>query len=119
MSERGTGQIVVPDGYKWIALIDLDPGHADGDDRRVDHADLPAGHLPRHQHRPASAGQQLLPAVDDPGVPGGHERAGDHAGTAGRIYGRVRMYNLGFAVFTFFSLLLTVTWTPGTRRGST
>ena len=31
-------------------------------------------------------------------------------GRLGDIYGRVRIYNLGFAVFTFFSLLLTVTW---------
>ena len=31
-------------------------------------------------------------------------------GRLGDIYGRVRMYNLGFAIFTVFSLLLTVTW---------
>jgi MFS family permease len=34
-------------------------------------------------------------------------------GRLGDIYGRVRIYNLGFAVFTFFSLLLTVTWMSG------
>ncbi|HVC71059.1 MAG TPA: MFS transporter [Acidimicrobiales bacterium] len=34
-------------------------------------------------------------------------------GRLGDIYGRVRVYNLGFAVFTLFSLLLTVTWTHG------
>ena len=34
-------------------------------------------------------------------------------GRLGDIYGRSRMYNLGFAVFTFFSLLLTVTWMTG------
>ena len=28
-------------------------------------------------------------------------------GKLGDLYGRVRMYNLGFAVFTFFSLLLS------------
>src|SRR5436305_6461807 len=28
----------------------------------------------------------------------------------GDIYGRVRMFNLGFAVFTVFSILLSVTW---------
>ena len=38
-------------------------------------------------------------------------------GRLGDIYGRVRMYNLGFAVFTFFSLLLSVTWMIGRRRG--
>jgi MFS family permease len=34
-------------------------------------------------------------------------------GRLGDIYGRVRTYNLGFAVFTFFSLLLSITWTSG------
>src|SRR6476661_225444 len=38
-------------------------------------------------------------------------------GRLGDIYGRVRIYNLGFAVFTFFSLLLTVTWMSGTAAG--
>src|SRR6516164_8385066 len=34
-------------------------------------------------------------------------------GRVGDIYGRVRMYNLGFAVFTFFAILLSVTWLTG------
>jgi MFS family permease len=34
-------------------------------------------------------------------------------GRVGDIYGRVRMYNLGFAVFTAFSILLSVTWLTG------
>src|SRR5215831_107821 len=34
-------------------------------------------------------------------------------GRVGDIYGRVRMYNLGFAVFTFFAILLSVTWFTG------
>jgi MFS family permease len=34
-------------------------------------------------------------------------------GRLGDMYGRVRIYNLGFAIFTFFSLLLTVTWMSG------
>jgi MFS family permease len=34
-------------------------------------------------------------------------------GRVGDIYGRVRMYNLGFAVFTVFSILLSVTWLIG------
>src|SRR6201995_678541 len=38
-------------------------------------------------------------------------------GRLGDIYGRVRTYNLGFAVFTFFSLLLAVTWTSGHAAG--
>jgi MFS family permease len=35
-------------------------------------------------------------------------------GRVGDIYGRVRMYNLGFAVFTVFSILLSVTFLTGT-----
>src|SRR2546423_6017953 len=34
-------------------------------------------------------------------------------GRLGDIYGRVRMFNLGFAVFTVFSILLSVTWMHG------
>ena len=34
-------------------------------------------------------------------------------GRLGDIYGRVRMFNLGFAVFTLFSILLSVTWLHG------
>jgi MFS family permease len=34
-------------------------------------------------------------------------------GRVGDMFGRVRMYNLGFAVFTLFSILLSVTWLTG------
>ncbi len=34
-------------------------------------------------------------------------------GRVGDIFGRVKMYNLGFAVFTVFSILLSVTWMHG------
>ncbi|HEY5693780.1 MAG TPA: MFS transporter [Gaiellaceae bacterium] len=34
-------------------------------------------------------------------------------GRLGDMYGRVRMFNLGFAVFTFFSILLSITWLHG------
>jgi len=34
-------------------------------------------------------------------------------GRLGDMYGRVKMYNLGFAVYTFFSLVLTITWLSG------
>jgi MFS family permease len=34
-------------------------------------------------------------------------------GRLGDIYGRARTFNLGFAVFTFFSILLSVTWMKG------
>ncbi|MGP0029526.1 MAG: MFS transporter [Acidimicrobiales bacterium] len=38
-------------------------------------------------------------------------------GRLGDMYGRVRMYNLGFAVFTFFSLLLALTPMSGHAAG--
>jgi MFS family permease len=38
-------------------------------------------------------------------------------GRIGDMYGRVRMYNLGFAIFTFFSILLSITWMTG-RAGA-
>jgi MFS family permease len=34
-------------------------------------------------------------------------------GRLGDMYGRVKMYNLGFAVFTAFSILLSITWMHG------
>jgi MFS family permease len=34
-------------------------------------------------------------------------------GRLGDMFGRVRMYNMGFAIFTFASLLLTLTWLHG------
>jgi len=34
-------------------------------------------------------------------------------GRVGDIYGRVRMFTIGFAIFTFFSLLLSITWMHG------
>jgi MFS family permease len=36
-------------------------------------------------------------------------------GRVGDMYGRVRMYNLGFAVFTVFSILLSITWMSGSK----
>jgi MFS family permease len=38
-------------------------------------------------------------------------------GRIGDMYGRVRMYNLGFLIFTVFSILLSVTWMTG-RAGA-
>ncbi len=38
-------------------------------------------------------------------------------GRMGDIYGRVRTYNFGFAVFTFFSLMLSITWMTGHAAG--
>src|SRR5690348_17621187 len=37
-------------------------------------------------------------------------------GRLGDMLGRVRMYNLGFAVFTVASIFLTVTWQHGTAE---
>ncbi len=34
-------------------------------------------------------------------------------GRLGDIYGRAKTYNLGFAVFTFFSIMLAITWMKG------
>jgi MFS family permease len=38
-------------------------------------------------------------------------------GRIGDIYGRVKMYNLGFAVFTLFSILLSINWLHGAAAG--
>jgi MFS family permease len=38
-------------------------------------------------------------------------------GRLGDMFGRVRMYNLGFAIFAVFSVLLSVTWLHGTAAG--
>jgi len=38
-------------------------------------------------------------------------------GRLGDMYGRVRMYNMGFAIFALFSILLSVTWMQGTAAG--
>jgi MFS family permease len=35
-------------------------------------------------------------------------------GRVGDIFGRVRMFTLGFAIFTVFSILLSITWLTGT-----
>jgi MFS family permease len=35
-------------------------------------------------------------------------------GRLGDMYGRVKMYNAGFAIFTFFSIALAITWMHGT-----
>ncbi len=38
-------------------------------------------------------------------------------GRVGDMYGRVRMYNLGFVIFTVASILLAATWMTGTNGG--
>ena len=65
----------------------------------------------------STAGQHELPAVDDPGLPRSCTAVlVVSLGRLGDIYGRVRIYNLGFVVFTVFSILLSVTWMHGSRR---
>ena len=39
-------------------------------------------------------------------------------GRLGDMLGRVKMYNLGFVVYTFFSLLLSITWFSGTAAAT-
>src|SRR5664280_784202 len=55
--------------------VHLHAGHADGHHRRVHRADRTARHLPGYRTRSAPAGEHLLPAVDDPGLPGDHQCA--------------------------------------------
>ena len=38
-------------------------------------------------------------------------------GRLGDMFGRVRMFNMGFAVFSLFSILLSVSWLQGTAAG--
>ncbi|MGH3294961.1 MAG: MFS transporter, partial [Trebonia sp.] len=38
-------------------------------------------------------------------------------GRLGDMFGRVRMYNMGFAIFSLFSILLSVSWMQGTGAG--
>ncbi len=64
--------------------LERDARRAAGDARRLDHADRDARHLPRHPPRSARAGQQLLPAVDDPRLPRRDERADRQPRAPGR-----------------------------------
>ena len=38
-------------------------------------------------------------------------------GRLGDMFGRVRMFNMGFAIFSLFSILLSVSWLAGTAAG--
>ena len=38
-------------------------------------------------------------------------------GRLGDMYGRVKIYNAGFAIFTFFSIMLAITWMHGLTAG--
>ena len=74
--------------------------HADGHDQRVDHADRAARHLPRHRRQPAAAGQHQPTCCGCSWATWWSPRCWWSAsGRLGDMFGRVRMYNLGFAVF--------------------
>ncbi|MGH1553001.1 MFS transporter [Streptomyces sp. L7] len=76
--------------------------------RRLHRADRPAGHLPRCAPGPARPRQHRVSAVDDHGLPKLVQAVlVVTVGRLGDMYGRVRIYNSGFAVFTFASVLLS------------
>ena len=117
MSERGTGQMVVPDGYKWIALtistLGMLMATIDGSITLISLPDIFRG-IDIDPLQPGNSFYLLWMILGFLVVTSVLVIT---LGRLGDIYGRVRMYNLGFAVFTFFSLLLTVTWTSGHAAG--
>jgi MFS family permease len=117
VSERGGGQIVVPDGYKWIALtistLGMLMATIDGSITLISLPDIFRG----ININPLEPGNSFYLLWMILGFLVVTSVLVTTLGRLGDIYGRVRMYNLGFAVFTFFSLLLTVTWTSGHAAG--
>jgi MFS family permease len=115
--ERGGGQIVVPDGYKWIALtistLGMLMATIDGSITLISLPDIFRG-IDIDPLQPGNSFYLLWMILGFLVVTSVLVTT---LGRLGDIYGRVRMYNLGFAVFTFFSLLLTVTWTSGHAAG--
>jgi MFS family permease len=114
---RGTGQLAVPDGYKWTALIISTLGMLmatiDGSITLISLPDIFRG----IGLDPLQAGNTFYLLWMILGFLVVTSVLVTSLGRMGDIYGRVRIYNLGFAVFTFFSLLLTVTWTSGHAAG--
>ena len=94
--------------------LEHDARDAARDDRRLDHADRDAGHLSRHPPRSARAAEQLLPAVDDPRLPGRHERAGRQPRTArATSTGACACTTSASSSTPLASLILTVDWLTG------
>ena len=93
--------------YKWVVLSNTTLGMLLATDQRLDRADLAARDLPRYRPQPARAGQCQLSAVDADGLPGRHGGAGGAFGRLGDMFGRVRIYNLGFVVFTVAAVALS------------
>ena len=104
----------VPDHYKWIALSNTTLGvliaTINASILLISLPDIFNG----HPHQPAAAQQHQLPAVADPRLPVVTAVLVVSLGRLGDIYGRARTFNLGFAVFTFFCIMLSVTWMKGT-----
>jgi MFS family permease len=113
----GAGPIVVPDGYKWTALTISTLGMLmaviDGTITLISLPDIFRG----IGIDPLQAGNSFYLLWMILGFLVVTSVLVTTLGRLGDIYGRVRMYNLGFAVFTFFSLLLTVTWMSGSAAG--
>ena len=66
---------------------------------------------------PLAPGQHRLPAVDDPGLPAGLGGArGRRSGRLGDMFGRVKMYNLGFVIFSAASVALSFDPFHGRQR---
>ena len=116
-ASRGGGQIVVPDGYKWTALtistLGMLMATIDGSITLISLPDIFRG----IGIDPLQAGNSFYLLWMILGFLVVTSVLVTTLGRLGDIYGRVRMYNLGFAVFTFFSLLLTVTWMSGSAAG--
>ncbi len=116
-ASRGAGQIVVPAGYKWTALtistLGMLMATIDGSITLISLPDIFRG----IGIDPLQAGNSFYLLWMILGFLVVTSVLVTTLGRLGDIYGRVRMYNLGFAVFTFFSLLLTVTWMSGSAAG--
>ena len=67
---------------------------------------------------PLAPGQHQLPAVDADGLPARHRGAGGDARPARRHVGRVRIYNLGFVVFTVASIAAVARPVPRRQAGA-
>ncbi|MGH3158076.1 MAG: MFS transporter, partial [Streptosporangiaceae bacterium] len=109
--------MIVPDGYKWVALtistLGMLMATIDGSITLISLPDIFRG----IGIDPLQAGNSFYLLWMILGFLVVTSVLVTTLGRMGDIYGRVRMYNLGFAVFTFFSLLLTVTWMSGHAAG--
>ena len=107
----------VPDGYKWVALFISTLGMLmatiDGSITLIALPDIFRG----IGINPLAAGNSFYLLWMILGFLVVTSVLVTSLGRLGDIYGRVRMYNLGFAVYTFFSLLLTITWMSGEAAG--